>query len=145
MLKLFSLIGSLVIVGSSVVPVAQLSSNIVNKDIDKNFHISEANDYVTYSLKMSYFQMDINYFYMTLQNLAAEGINEARNSKDIDLNDISIKSVWNIDENGELINEDIYGRNGAGTRILEVKVAPSDNGKLKGLVGKRISRRNGFY
>ncbi|QHX36135.1 hypothetical protein STIUS_v1c05810 [Spiroplasma sp. TIUS-1] len=138
MIKLLSLIGSIGISASGFAPVIAGSTNIINKDITESFDISEVNDYITYSPEMSYYQMDINYFSLVLRGFAARGINEARNSNDLNFNDIDIEYIWNIDENRELNRQDVLGHFGAGTRTLEVKVVPSEEGKEKGLIGEML-------
>ncbi|QHX36743.1 hypothetical protein [Spiroplasma sp. BIUS-1] len=133
MLKLLSLIGSLSLTSSAAMPLSQNVINL-NNVAKQGFDISALNGTVR-TQRYDYEQENLYLFELTALAHAMTIINKASGIQ-LDWPDLEIVSSFNMNENRDLTDADVLGRNGAGTTFIKVTLVATESGFEKGVYGE---------
>ncbi|AUM62706.1 hypothetical protein [Spiroplasma monobiae] len=133
MLKLLSLIGSLSLTSSAILPLSQTIINVNNR-VNQEYDISALNA-TKIERTYNYYQDVLYNFYISARGNAASMIKKA-SGIDVGIDDVEVLSAFNINENRELNDDDVMGQYGAGKTYVNVRIAPTESGIEKGIYGE---------
>ncbi|WP_338985696.1 hypothetical protein [Spiroplasma endosymbiont of Diplazon laetatorius] len=138
MVKLLSLIGSISLSTSGVTPLVEISKNLVTIEKSKsiNLNIVDGNYYIFNTFP--YYFVDYNTWAVAPAFITGQAANAIIKAGVSGVNpyDFELVSSYNITADRELNEDDLLGRTGSGSILVESILKPTDAGEEKGLYGE---------
>ncbi|AHI53002.1 hypothetical protein [Spiroplasma culicicola] len=137
MIKLLSLIGTIGLGVSNTTPLLSISSYQENINVSDNVDLSVADGHYNIFRKFPYYSVNLKAWAIASEFITGQAANALNSAGHFsDPSDFELVSSYNITDQRDLNDDDLFGRTGARTILVESVLKASQSGEAKGFFGE---------
>ncbi|AUM62750.1 hypothetical protein [Spiroplasma monobiae] len=135
MIKLLSLIASLSLTTSAVLPISEVAIETIKENQETKVDLSTLNGY-SETQQLGYFLFDLEYYKSGVATTSIQRILMKEQNISIQTNWIQVEFMINVMDGREANDDDISGKNGASKETWLLKIVPTELGLMNNVVGE---------